>query len=402
MCFDTFRNVQNILSIQELKKNNPPAIKIETIDIDNEEEESHPIQQLPPLKVLPKPNDNLPKAKIVVFPSKAQSTPKEIKEVPQVVTTQANPINVVQRNFQSPELTSVQRVIPKMVPITGPLAIVKGNNTHEYVIPLKDSTPQEKPNIATMRRKSAAPMTIIHNSSSDKIMSDEVTSLKNDVTNSKDFAAAAKRRASVGNPSTVSSEIKAPQHSSIIRVLPSMEFRCSECKEPFATSRLLKYHEDNGLCDRKAQATSTSRALNSFKCADCENSFQSYYFLRRHRETCTLSLRVKCTYQYCRFRGTNPGEIQKHFQEVHAHKLKCKECEEAFKSQAALTAHEIARHGKEDLAKKRAMKQRQARAAKRAKADLDFDSNTLIECEQCKIQIHPRDLASHMTVCKRK
>lgn len=393
-----------------MKKKNPPAIKLETIDIEDED----PLPVLTPVPPLVKPINkrlvDLSKGKIVLHPPKAQSTPKEI---PKLLT---NNLNVVQRNVQSSTANSisssnidynqVQKLNPKVISITGPLkAIIKSvpqQQSREYVIPLKDfMNEKEKPNIATMRRQSAAPMTIIHNPSPEKIMNDEVTSLKDDGIVDKDFKSAAKRRASVGNPTAVSQEIKSPPHSNLIRVLPSKEFRCSECLSPFATSRLLKYHEDNGLCDKRPQST-TSRALNSFKCFDCNNSFASYYFLRRHRDTCTLSLRVKCTYQYCRFRATNPDDIQKHFNEVHAHKLKCKECDEVLMSQAALIAHEVTKHGKEDVAKKRALKQRQARAAKRAKADLDFDANLVTECEQCSLKIQPRDLANHMMMCKKK
>jgi hypothetical protein len=416
-------NLQNILTIQEMKKNNPSPIKLETIDIEDDQ---------PP----PAPKVEVSKAKFVVYPPKAQSTPKEVpKEMPPLIVSQSN-VNVVQRNVQSPTIYSAssskpdskQNQVQTSIQINGhPLkAIIKKLKvdqlqplTREYVIPLKDLG-KEKPNIATMRRQSAAPMTIIHNTSPEKIMSNEVTSLKSDGPSNTSFSNAVKRRASVGTPSAVSREIKSPPHLNLIRVLPSKEFRCTECLTPFATSRLLKYHEDNGLCDR--QHVTTSRALNSFKCLDCNSSFASYYFLRRHRDACTQSLKVKCTYQYCRFRATNPGDIQKHFNEVHADKLKCKECDEVLPSQAALIAHEVMKHGskedvakkraviaqevmkrkKEEVAKKRALKQRQVRAAKRAKADLDFDSNTLTECEQCSLEIQPRDLASHMMMCKKK
>lgn len=403
-----------------MKKNNPPAIKIETIDLD---------EDVPPVKQIPKNKEYKPR--IVICPPKAHSTPKEppkaqplskepikvqlvpreppkLQEIPPIV----QPV-VVQRNVQSPTIVSassskpdinqVQKVNPKVISISGPLkAIIKSvpqsNQPKEYVIPLKDFI-EDKPKTTTMRRQSAAPMTIIHNTTPDNIMNDEVTSLKDDLPNV-DFNSSVKRRASVGTPTAAHQEIKSPTHSNLIRVLPSKEFRCSECLQPFATSRLLKYHEDNGLCDKRPQST-TSRALNSFKCFDCNNSFASYYFLRRHRETCTFSLRVKCSYQYCRFRATNPGDIQIHFNEVHGHKLKCKECDANLPSQAALIAHEVMKHGREDVAKKRALKQRQARAAKRAKADLDFDANTLTACSACNLEIPARDLALHMLLCKK-
>lgn len=408
-CYDTMSNFQNILIIQEMKKNNPPPIKLETIDLEDEIPQK-PIQKpVEPVKVA--------QAKIVVYPQKTQPIQKEmLKEVPSIMPqNNSNNINVVQRNVLNSAVYSVNAKAdtnqvqrnaqsPRQISISGPLkAIIKSTQpqTREYMIPLKDFTEQEKPIIATMRRQSAAPMTIIHNSSLDKAMKDEMVSLKVDSPNDTPFARAVKRRVSVGTPTAVSQELKSPPQTNLIRVLPSKEFRCTECFAPFATSRLLKYHEDNGLCDKRPQSTS-SRALNSFKCFDCNNSFASYYFLRRHREACTLSLRVKCTYQYCRFRATNPGDIQKHFNEVHAHKLKCKECEEILPSQAALIAHEVTMHGKEDMAKKRALKARQVRAAKRARADLDFDLNTVIECEQCNLKIQPRDLSTHMALCKKK
>lgn len=399
-----------------MKKNNPPPIKLETIDLDDDYPEKTPSKQTVQRPV--EQNATFPKAKVIVYPPRAQSTPKEIpKEVPPVVPVQNN-LNVVQRNVQSPimyvnsastnvDSTSVDVLqgSPKVYSVSGLKAIIKTvvpqSLTREYMIPLKDFSEKEKPIIATMRRQSAAPMTIIHHHTPDKMIMDEVVSLKTDAENSiEKFAIAAKRRASVGNPTGVSQEIKSPPN--MTRVLPSKEFRCSECLAPFATSRLLKYHVDNS-CDRRPQST-TSRALNSFKCFDCNNSFASYYFLRRHRETCTMSLRVKCTFQYCRFRATNPGDIQKHFAEVHAQKLTCKECDEVFTSQGQLIAHEVTKHGKEDpKTRKRTSKRQIKPPAKRVREpDLDFDSNTVIECEQCKDKVQPKNLANHIATCRSK
>lgn len=403
-----------------MKKKNPPEIKLETIVIDEDEEALAAVEKNTINSNLKAINDNPPseelsnvtlgviksvqKGKIIYFPSTSNGA-KPYQLEPNV---QHQKLQVIKN---SPSIKTIKIAMPN-----------PPNSIHDYTIPLKDAS-DDKPKqtvIITKRRQSAAPMTIIHNAPlTDKkpvIKNVPKTDKKIQINDQEDeierdipMSVLAKRRASAPVPPVIQPVIlnstPLTNSSTISRVLPTKEFQCSLCPERFQTSLILRLHEDKHTANR-VNSSSTRTGLNNFKCFDCNNSFPSYYFLRRHRDTCTLTLRLKCSYQYCRFRATSASEVAAHFSDAHANKIKCNDCNELMSTPAQLLSHQAIKHGKNDNeCSTRKRRGRRAKApskiVKRPRADLDFDSNESISCEQCKEKVKLNDLAFHVTICKK-
>lgn len=395
-----------------MKKKNPAGVKFETIVIDEDEEkvEQAPVVEKNVVKSNPKViiNNPSPSGDRPVVPLKL-SVIKSVQATGKIiyypaVTNRAKPYQL------EPQKISISNISGQPIKIAMP-------TTHDYTIPLKDSSDENpKPKqsvIITKRRQSAAPMTIISNAlltpitnnNNDKKIEVVKNGFKNDqhgdgIEKDIPMSVLAKRRASVPNP---------PANATLVvdnsRVLPTKEFQCRFCPERFQTSLILRLHEEKHTQNR-TYSSSTRTGLNNFKCFDCNNSFPSYYFLRRHRETCTLSLRLKCSYQYCRFRASSAAEVSEHFTKTHANSLKCDLCDELLSTPAQLISHQVIKHGKknEELNKKRRGRRPKVQIqtiVKRPRADLDFDSNESIPCEQCKEKVLLEDLTHHVTICKK-
>lgn len=313
------------MEIQEIKKNNSP-VKVETI-LDNKDEKSN--------------------LKHFNFSSAVTLTPMEKK-------SQKTLHNSIQNSSQiiSNGVKMMKTIVPNQ------------NSTREYVIPLKSSCDDEevkKPNgISTKRRKSATTMTIIHKN--------QKINEKKEIEETFPISVLAKRRASVPNPSEVSNIIDDEKNSN--RELPTRKFQCLKCEETLPTLEMLKIHEENEHLRIKTNPSST-RTINQFKCVDCGNFFASYYFVRRHRTTCSSTFKRKCTFQYCRYRATTIEEITKHFEMFHANKFKCKVCKDIFTTQAQLIAHQVIKHDmKEEEGKKKRGRKRKDNSFKNIKIDL--------------------------------
>jgi len=170
---------------------------------------------------------------------------------------------------------------------------------------------------------------------------------------------------------------------------------CNFCVMQFSSVAALKLHLD------EVHKTSPLKSIDkpeNFRCTDCNEGFTSYYYLRKHKDTCEYSLRFKCSQQYCRFRAATVAEINNHMIEAHFSQTKCKICKVDFETQELYKIHELQEHSKKDG------RGRKSKHEVKAEDDLrnillhreSTEGDTKVQCLQCSELISPEMLSSHI------
>lgn len=342
-----------------MKKKNPPEIKQEVIEIDDDEEvvtKGIPVKPVQ-LKIIP----NLPKVTLA-----------------------------------KPPTLNTKIVMP-----------ISSSSTTvcDFMIPLKDASDDKpKSNLVTKRRQSlATPMTVISNSCIQSSMNHNV--VEKDTT----MTMLTKRRASVPNITTTVND----ERLTATGTLPSKEFHCQSCNDTFQTSLILRLHEEKWHSNSRKKKTHPRTGIHNFQCVNCLESFSSYYYLRLHRKTCIKSVQIKCSYEYCRFRGSNATEINTHFNKYHTNKIKCNDCHEFVSSREQLIVHQRLKHEKKESdlkpTRKRAPPKKymddEMSVIKRtridSKGEVDKVNKETQVCVQCDKDIPLSDLINHRITCKK-